>query len=66
MLKTNTERRNKGQRRWEIDLEFPIRDSGGVLVITDRRTLTDRRLGNTSMEERLVMFSGMMQIETDK
>jgi len=38
------ERRNKGQRRWGLDGEFPLKDSGGVTVITERRRMSDRRV----------------------
>jgi len=54
-------KRSKGQRRWGLDTEFPLRDSDGLIVVTDRRRMTDRRLGNTSLEERLIMFSGLPQ-----
>ena len=35
------------------------------MVIIERRSLSDRRLGNTSMEERMVMFSGMAQFDPE-
>jgi hypothetical protein len=57
------ERRNKGQRRWGLDTGFPVRDSNGITVITDRRCMSDRRLVNTSLEERLMMFSEMPLID---
>ena len=53
------ERRNKGQRRWGLDTGFPVKDSNGITVITERRRMSDRRLVNTSLEERLMMFSEM-------
>jgi hypothetical protein len=53
------ERRNKGQRRWGLDGGFPLKDSAGVTVIAERRRMSDRRLVNTSLEERLMMFSEM-------
>jgi hypothetical protein len=53
------EKRSKGQRRWGLDPEFPLKDSSGIMVITDRRRLTDRRLDNVSLEERLMMFAEM-------
>ena len=40
------DKRSKGQRRWGLDQEFPVKDSNGVVVITERRQLTDRRLDN--------------------
>jgi hypothetical protein len=55
--------RSKGQRRWGLDQGFPVRDSDGVVVITERRQLMDRRLDNTSLEDRLIMFSEMPVID---
>ena len=57
------ERRNKGQRRWGLDTGFPVKDSNGITVITERRRMPDRRLVNTSLEERLMMFSEMPLID---
>ena len=59
------EKRSKGQRRWVLGTEFPLRDSNGLVVATDRRRMADRRLGNTSLEERLIMFSGLPQRDPD-
>jgi len=53
------EKRAKGQRRWDSFPEFPLMDSKGVIVISDRRRVCDRRLGNTSLEQRLLMLSEM-------
>ncbi len=57
------EKRSKGKRRWGLDTEFPLRDADGLVVVADRRQVTDRRLGNTSLEERLIMFSGLPQLD---
>jgi hypothetical protein len=65
MGNTATEKRNRGQRRWGLEPGFPLKDSNGVLVIGERRNLSDRRLGNISMEERMVMFSGMPPIDIE-
>jgi hypothetical protein len=59
------EKRSRGQRRWGLDTEFPLRDSSGLIVITNRRRMSDRRLCNTSFEERLLMFSGLPQQDPD-
>ena len=58
-----SDNRSKGQRRWGLDQGFPVRDSYGVVVITERRQLMDRRLDNTSLEDRLIMFSEMPVID---
>jgi hypothetical protein len=52
-----------GERRWGLGFEFPIRDSSGTLVMSNRRKLSDRRLDNTTLEERLLMFSGTVRVE---
>jgi hypothetical protein len=57
------QKRTKGQRRWGLEEEFPVKDSNGVIVVADRRQLTDRRLDNTSLEDRLMMFSGMPVVD---
>ena len=53
------EKRSRGQRRWDLEVTFPLVDSNGITVIRDRRTLPDRRLDNISLEERLTLFSEM-------
>jgi hypothetical protein len=58
------EKRSKGQRRWGLDQEFPVKDCNGVVVVAERRRLTDRRLLNTSLEDRLMMFSEMPVVDT--
>ena len=59
------EKRSKGKRRWGLDHEFPVKDSDGVIVVADRRRLTDRRLDNTSLEDRLMMFSEMPVVDLE-
>ncbi|MDX2456816.1 MAG: hypothetical protein QNL87_04850 [Gammaproteobacteria bacterium] len=59
------DKRSKGQRRWGLDHELPVKDSDGVIVVTDRRQLTDRRLDNTSLEDRLIMFSEMPVVDLE-
>jgi hypothetical protein len=59
------QKRSKGQRRWGLEQEFPVKDSNGVIVVTDRRRLTDRRLDNTSLEDRLMMFSEMPVVDIE-
>ena len=53
------EQRNRGQRRWGLDNGFPLKDCNGMAVITERRRTSDRRLMNTTLEERLMMYSEM-------
>lgn len=58
-----TDRRSRGQRRWGLDTEFPLRDSEGVTVISNRRHMSDRRLENISLEERQTLFSEMLPVD---
>ena len=53
------EQRNLGQRRWGLDNGFPLKDCNGIAVISERRCTSDRRLMNTTLEERLLMYSEM-------
>ena len=57
------DRRNRGERRWGLSSEFPLRDSNGITVVTERRIMCDRRLENTSLEDRLLMFAGLVPME---
>jgi hypothetical protein len=54
------DRRSRGQRRWGLNTEFPLIDSDGVTVVSNRRHMPDRRLENISLEERLTLFSEML------
>jgi len=52
-------KRTKGKRRWDSYPGFPLRDNTGVIVISDRRHISDRRLDNTSLEDRLLLLAEM-------
>jgi hypothetical protein len=65
MRRATPERRNLGQRRWGLSAEFPLKDCNGSLVIAERRRVADRRLENTSLEDRLLMFAGVVPIDRD-
>ena len=60
------ERRNKGKRRWGLDNEFPVKDCNGIAVIAERRRMSDRRLKNTSLEERLMMLAEMPLLHSER
>lgn len=55
-----TNRRSRGQRRWGLDTGFPLIDSSGITVISNRRHMSDRRLENISLEDRQMLFSEML------
>jgi hypothetical protein len=59
-------KRSAGQRRWGLEDQFPVRDSEGFIVVTERRQLTDRRLDNTSLADRLMMFSEMPVVDLER
>ena len=44
-----TTRRQAGDRRWGLSVNFPLQDSSGFVVLADRRRLSDRRNAEASM-----------------
>jgi len=51
--------RQKGGRRFDMPVEFPLEDSQGVLVIQDRRRLPDRRKAEYGLDDMKVIFAKM-------
>jgi len=51
--------RQKGSRRFDIPVEFPLEDSQGVVVIQDRRRLPDRRKEIYGIDDLKVILSKM-------
>jgi hypothetical protein len=60
------EKRSKGQRRWGLEADFPLKDSTGNMVIASRRRITDRRLDNVSLDERLILFAEMPLFDPER
>jgi len=58
MMKT---RRQPGDRRWGLNVEFPLRDSGGFVVLADRRKLRERRKAEATMEEWAALLARFRQ-----
>lgn len=50
-------KRQPGDRRWGMDVGFPMTDSDGVYVIRDRRSGVDRRKARATLEDLLILFS---------
>jgi hypothetical protein len=50
-------KRQPGERRWGMLVEFPLRDSNGMHVVHDRRCDNDRRKSPASLEDLLILFS---------
>jgi hypothetical protein len=61
MLKT---RRQPGDRRWGLHIDYPLQDSSGFLVLADRRRLRDRRRTNSTMEELAALLAKARQDDT--
>jgi hypothetical protein len=51
--------RQKGSRRLDLPVEFPLEDGQGLLVIQDRRQLQDRRKPKYGIEDLRVILSKM-------
>ena len=43
--------RGKGNRRWNLPVEFPLVDSDDVLVLRDRRKMPDRRRNELDLKD---------------
>lgn len=57
--------RQKGNRRWDLPHEFPLVDSQGVLVMCDRRKLTDRRQTQVDLDNLMAILSRISTGYTD-
>ena len=51
--------RQKGSRRFDLPAEFPLMDGQGIIVIKDRRQITDRRMSKNYMGVLEIMLSEM-------
>jgi hypothetical protein len=51
--------RQKGSRRFDLPIEFPLEDSQGVFVIQNRRRLPDRRKTECGLDDLKVILSKM-------
>ena len=53
--------RQKGSRRFDLPVEFPLEDSQGVFVINDRRRLPDRRKAKFELDDMKVISTKMAE-----
>lgn len=53
--------RQKGGRRFDLPVEFPLEDSQGVFVIQDRRRLPDRRKTKYGLDDLKVILTKMAE-----
>lgn len=51
--------RDKGSRRMGLPVDFPLRDSQGILVNRDRRQLQDRRKQLYGIDDLKIILSKM-------
>ena len=59
-------KRQPGDRRWGMDVEFPMTDSNGVHVMCDRRSGVERRKSMATLEDLLILFSQTPTVDPDK
>ena len=57
--------RQKGDRRWDLPHDFPLVDSQGIQVITERRKLADRRRNLGVLEDLVAIVSRMLPGRTE-
>ena len=50
-------KRQAGDRRWGLSVEFPLTDGDGIAVCHTRRSGSDRRRAPASLEELMILFS---------
>ena len=51
--------RQKGSRRFDLPVEFPLTDSQGLFVVKDRRRLPDRRKAEHGNDDQKGILSKM-------
>ena len=51
--------RQRGSRRFDLPVEFPLMDSQGLFVVKDRRRLSDRRKAKHGIDDLKVILSKM-------
>jgi hypothetical protein len=59
-------KRQPGDRRWGLVVEFPMIDCDSVYVMRDRRSGMDRRKAKATLEDLLILFSEAPSIDPDK
>lgn len=56
-------KKQPGERRWGIPVDYPFTDCNGVHVVLDRRSGIDRRQSPTDLEDLLILFSQLPSID---
>jgi hypothetical protein len=57
-------KRQPGDRRWGMPVEYPLIDCDGLQVANDRRKGKDRRESPASLEDLLILFSQLPSDDT--
>jgi hypothetical protein len=58
-------RRQSGDRRWGLHVEFPLVDSAGMRIAEERRRLADRRKARVSMQEMRALLAQLAANDSD-
>jgi hypothetical protein len=56
-------KRQPGDRRWGMAMEFPLTDFLGNRVIDDRRSGSQRRRSTVTLDDLAILFSQIFSIE---
>lgn len=57
-------KRQPGERRWGLPVDYPVTDSGGIHVATDRRSGVDRRQSPADLDDLLILFSQLPSVDS--
>jgi len=58
-------KRQPGDRRWGMAMEFPLTDVLGNRVIDDRRSGSQRRRSTATLDDLAILFSQLFSIENN-
>lgn len=59
-------KRQPGERRWGLPVNFPFTDSAGTQVEYERRNGSDRRKATAPLEDLLILFSELPSIDPQR
>jgi hypothetical protein len=59
-------KRQSGERRWGLPVEFPLTDLYGISVSHDRRRGDDRRKAPATLEDLLILFSELPSLDPER
>jgi hypothetical protein len=56
-------KRQPGERRWGLPIDYPFTDGDGAHVVLDRRSGIDRRQSPADLEDLLILFSQLPSVD---